>query len=106
VYGPSDIVSDEELEITGVAGGSWTFSTPMGMGAGPSAAECLQGAQSDVLPTQIKTDDLRTTIPVGTLLCTETSEGNLAMLKVTDITTGVGPDLPDYATELTLWRKR
>lgn len=81
------------------------LKTPWGKSAGTTPEQCLEGARDDVLPAQIEAEDLRTTIPVGTVLCTETDEGNLAMLKVTDITTGAG-DLPDYATKLTLFKQR
>ncbi|MFF9765319.1 hypothetical protein ACF1GT_01625 [Streptomyces sp. NPDC014636] len=35
-----------------------------------------------------------------------TSDDQLAMLEVTDITSAADGDLPDFATRLTLWRKR
>ncbi|MEJ8645957.1 hypothetical protein WKI68_41590 [Streptomyces sp. MS1.HAVA.3] len=79
--------------------------TPMGKSAGKTPQQCLQGAQSDVLPAKIEAKDLRGTLPVGALLCTVTTDKRLAMLEVTDITTSHG-NLPDYATRLTLWQKR
>ncbi|MFF9811836.1 serine/threonine-protein kinase [Streptomyces sp. NPDC014006] len=105
VHGTSDITSGNEIELDEVSGGRWSFKTPWGKSAGTTPEQCLEGARGNVLPAQIEAEDLRTTIPVGTVLCTETDEGNLAMLKVTDITAGAG-DLPDYATKLTLFKQR
>ncbi|MEU8779172.1 serine/threonine-protein kinase [Streptomyces sp. NPDC048606] len=94
-----------DIELSEISGGRWRFYTPMGKSAGKTAQQCLQGAQGDVLPAEIEAKDLRTTVPVGTLLCTVTSDRRLAMLEVTDITTSKGT-LPDYATRLTLWQRR
>ncbi|WP_428986473.1 protein kinase domain-containing protein [Streptomyces camelliae] len=105
VHGEEEITSGNEIELVDVSGGRWRFKTAWGRSAGTTPDQCLEGAQGDVLPTEIEAKDLRTTIPVGTVLCTETSDGNLAMLKVTGITKGIGA-LPDYATKLTLWQKR
>ncbi|MER7106859.1 serine/threonine-protein kinase [Streptomyces sp. NPDC000229] len=93
-----------ELKLSEISGGRWEFYTPMGKSTGKTPQQCLQGAQADVLATEIEAKDLRTTLPVGTLLCTVTTEGRLAMLEVTGITTGHS-NLPDYATRLTLWQK-
>ncbi|MEU9037213.1 serine/threonine-protein kinase [Streptomyces sp. NPDC048352] len=106
VFGPGDIATGEELRLSGISKGRWEFRTPTGKSSGKTPAECLQGARADVLPPEVPAADLRTTIPVGTLLCTQTSDGRLAMLEVTDITQGADKDLPDYATKLTLWKKR
>lgn len=94
-----------DIMISEISGGRWEFYTPMGKSTGKTPQQCLQGAQADVLPTEILAKDLRTAIPVGTLLCTVTTGNRLAMLEVTGITTGQG-NLPDYATQLTLWQKR
>ncbi|WP_326586353.1 serine/threonine-protein kinase [Streptomyces sp. NBC_01294] len=94
-----------EIQLSEISGGGWEFYTPMGKSAGKTPQQCLQGAQSDVLPAEIKAKDLRGTLPVGALLCTITTDKRLAMLEVTDITTSHG-NLPDYATRLTLWQKR
>lgn len=94
-----------DIMLSEVSGGRWEFYTPMGKSTGKTPQQCLQGALGDVLPTEIGAQDLRTTVPVGTLLCTVTSENQLAMLEVTDITAGHG-NLPDYTTRLTLWQRR
>ncbi|MFG3014108.1 hypothetical protein ACGFZB_27525 [Streptomyces cinerochromogenes] len=78
----------------------------MGKSAGTTPAQCLTGAQSDVLPEEIKAADLRTTIPVGTRLFTVATDDRLAMLEITRITSATHGNLPDYTAELTLWQKR
>ncbi|MFD7867413.1 serine/threonine-protein kinase [Streptomyces sp. NPDC059783] len=81
----------------------WEFLTPMGRGAGPTAEQCLRGARTDVLPSEIEEEDLSRTLPVGTLLCTVTSDKNIAMVKVTKVV-HTSDGMPDYFTEVTLWR--
>lgn len=94
-----------EIQLSEISGGRWEFSTPMGKSGGKTSQQCLQGAQADVLPKKIEAKDLSATLPVGTLMCTVTTEHRPAMLEVTGITTGHG-NLPDYTTQLTLWQKR
>ncbi|MEV8457433.1 protein kinase [Streptomyces sp. NPDC052095] len=109
VSGPGEFTdSDDELELSEVSGGSWTFRTPMGKSTGATPEQCLQGSQSDVLPSEIREKELQLgrTLPVGTRLCTVTSDRNLAMLKITKVEKRATNDLPDYFTELTLWRQR
>ncbi|MFE7355081.1 serine/threonine-protein kinase [Streptomyces sp. NPDC057543] len=108
VAGPGEFTdSDDELELSEVSGGSWEFRTPMGKSTGPTPQQCLQGSQSDVLPSEIREKELQRgqTLPVGTRLCTVTSDGNLAMLKITKVEKRATNDLPDYFTELTLWQQ-
>ncbi|MER7198208.1 MULTISPECIES: hypothetical protein [unclassified Streptomyces] len=48
------------------------------------------------------------TLTKGMVLCTVTSDDNLAMLRVTDVVPdtkqGLSSDMPDYVTTLTLWK--
>ncbi|WP_405407128.1 hypothetical protein [Streptomyces sp. NBC_01104] len=94
--------SDSELLMDGNLN-QWEFLEPMGKSAGPTPEQCLRGAQSDVLPSKIEEEDLRSTLPVGALLCTVTSEENVAMVKVTKVEGSGG--MPDYFTQVTLWRQ-
>ncbi|MGI5473043.1 hypothetical protein [Streptomyces sp. CA-132043] len=98
--------SEDELQLSEVSGGDWEFRTTTGISAGTTFEQCRQGLQGNALPSRIDAKDLsrQRTIRVGTVLCTETSEGNLAMLKVTRITPSAESDLPDVSTELTLWQ--
>ncbi|MFJ7194830.1 MULTISPECIES: protein kinase [unclassified Streptomyces] len=108
VSGPGEFTDgDDELELSEVSGGSWTFRTPMGKSTGATPDQCLQGSQSDVLPSEIREKELQRgqTLPAGTRLCTVTSDGNLAMLKITKVEKRTTNDLPDYFTELTLWQR-
>ncbi|MEU6391374.1 serine/threonine-protein kinase [Streptomyces sp. NPDC046939] len=106
VKSPGDISGGDDLELSEVSGGDWEFKTPMGKSAGTTAAQCLEGSQSDVLPSEIEAEDLRATLPVGTVLCTQTDENRLAMLEVTGVSgPATGNDLPDISTKLTLWKR-
>lgn len=108
ISGPGEFTdSDDELELSEVSGGKWQFRTPMGKSTGATPEQCLQGSQSDVLPSEIREKELQRgqTLPVGTRLCTVTSDGNLAMLKITKVEKRATSDLPDYFTELTLWQQ-
>ncbi|MGW2657161.1 serine/threonine-protein kinase [Streptomyces sp. NPDC001478] len=103
VGGPSEgSGTHSELTLDGNLN-RWEFLTPMGRSAGPTAEQCLRGAQTDVLPSEIEQEDLGRTLPVGTLLCTVTSEKNIALVKVTKVV-HTSDGMPDYFTEVTLWR--
>ncbi len=106
IYGAGDIVSGQELVMNEVSGGRWEFETPMGISSGTKPEQCRQATGSNVLAGEIESTELtrKRTIKVGTVLCTETSEGNLAMLVVERITPSSDSDLPDVYTRLTLWR--
>ncbi|POX38847.1 hypothetical protein C3486_20970 [Streptomyces sp. Ru73] len=103
---PNEVTSsDDELQLSEISDGDWEFRTTTGISAGKTFEQCLQGVQGNALPSRIDAKDLRKqrTIRVGTVLCTETSEGNLAMLEVTSITPSADSDLPDVQTKLTVW---
>ncbi len=80
------------------------FVTPMGVSSGTTYQECPAGAQTNVLPTDIVKKDLidRTTLHQGMVLCTITTEHNLAMLEIK--TVSGQNDMPEFDTLLTLWR--
>lgn len=95
---------EAELVMSEVSGGRWEFPNGMGKSTGRTASECLEGARSNALPDKIDAKDLRTEIPVGTLLCGTTSDGRLALLEITRITQNAENDLPDYFAKLTVWK--
>ncbi|MEU2231797.1 serine/threonine-protein kinase [Streptomyces vietnamensis] len=95
---------EAELVMSEISGGRWEFPNGMGKSTGRTAPECLEGARSNALPDKIDAKDLRTEIPVGTLLCGTTSDGRLALLEITRITRNAGNDLPDYFAKLTVWK--
>ncbi|MFF4583639.1 serine/threonine-protein kinase [Streptomyces sp. NPDC001373] len=87
------------------------FLTPMGKGGGTTPEACRTGVDTDTLPAALPRKDLNlgTALAKGTVLCTVTSEGNLAMLRITDVVPpakggGLSSDMPDYVTTLTLWK--
>ncbi|WP_254705698.1 serine/threonine-protein kinase [Streptomyces vilmorinianum] len=86
------------------------FLTPLGRGTGTTPEECRTGVDTDTLPASIPADDLNQgqTLAKGMVLCTVTSDNNLAMLRITDVLPdtkeGLSSDMPDYVTTLTLWK--
>ncbi|CAM5647535.1 hypothetical protein GCM10010261_19700 [Streptomyces pilosus] len=79
------------------------FVTPTGRSQTTDAKGCRSAVDTDALPGEIDgIDKLDTEFPKGTVLCTVTTDGKLAMLEITDVTPHEG-NRPDYATELTLW---
>ncbi|ANZ18369.1 serine-threonine protein kinase [Streptomyces noursei ATCC 11455] len=96
-----------EISYVSVAGEGLTFRTPMGRSTGRTAQACLDGSHTDVLPKTMKREELDKgrTIHVGTLLCTETTDGNLAMVEITGMTPNTASEMPDFATKVTLWKK-
>ncbi|QSY48925.1 hypothetical protein [Streptomyces griseocarneus] len=74
------------------------------MSSGTTYQQCLAGAQTNVLPADVNKKDLvdHTTLHKGMVLCTITTEHNLAMIEIKDV---VGQnELPSFDTLLTLWR--
>ncbi|MFE3769758.1 protein kinase [Streptomyces sp. NPDC059122] len=106
---PGAQIDESPYEITynGVSGIGLQFHTPMGRSTGRTAQACLDGSHADVLPDQVRRDELDKgqTIHVGTLLCTETTDGNLAMIEITGMSPNHESDMPDFATKVTLWKK-
>ncbi|MGD3110441.1 serine/threonine-protein kinase [Streptomyces sp. YGL11-2] len=100
-------MSPYEITYNGVSGIGLEFHTPMGRATARTAQACLDGSRSDVLPDKVRREELDKgqTIHVGTLLCTQTTDGNLAMLEITGMSPNHESEMPDYATRLTLWKK-
>nr|WP_272921595.1 serine/threonine-protein kinase [Streptomyces sp. SID8354] len=96
-----------EITYNGVSGIGLEFHTPMGRSTGRTAQACLDGSHADVLPDKVSREELDKgrTIHVGTLLCTETTDGNLAMIEITGMTPNHESNMPDFATKVTLWKK-
>ncbi|MFE4691291.1 protein kinase [Streptomyces sp. NPDC056749] len=103
----------EDLEMTyqDWSNDDLQFLTPMGRSAGTEPQQCRDGADTDTLPSSILAEDLKAgeVISEGTVLCTVTAEGNLAMLEVTDVLPNsvkgdLANELPDFVTKLTLWK--
>ncbi|MFE2271035.1 hypothetical protein ACFXB4_17520 [Streptomyces lavendulae] len=86
------------------------FLTPTGRSSGTTPEECRAGVDTDTLPASIPEKDLKQGGPLAknTILCTVTTDNNLAMLRIIDVqphtTGGASSDMPDYVTTLTLWK--
>lgn len=78
------------------------FETPTGLSSGTTPEECMAATGANALQSEIAGADLADTLPKGTVLCTVTTDGNLAMLEITDLVNRTA--LPDFVTELTLWK--
>ncbi|MEK2475477.1 serine/threonine-protein kinase [Streptomyces noursei] len=106
---PGAQIDEAPYEITynGVSGIGLEFRTPMGRSTGRTAQACLDGSHTDVLPKQVRREELdkAQTIHVGTLLCTETTDRNLAMVEITGMSPNHESNMPDFATKVTLWKK-
>ncbi|MFD6278765.1 protein kinase [Streptomyces sp. NPDC060209] len=103
----------EDLEMTyqDWSNDDLQFLTPMGRSAGKEPQQCRDGADTDTLPSSVLAEDLKAgeIISKGTILCTVTAEGNLAMLEITDVLPNsvkgdLANELPDFVTKLTLWK--
>lgn len=85
--------------------------TPFGKSAGPAPEQCATGAATNPIPDKLNSEALTgadSTIVRGDLLCTITSKGNLAMVKIVGIeaSTSKQYDIPTYLTEVTLWKRQ
>ncbi|WP_435972604.1 serine/threonine-protein kinase [Streptomyces sp. Qhu_M48] len=84
-----------------------TFRTPTAKSPGSTPEVCRQSVDSVPLPAELPNSDLAEgkALEKGDLLCTVTSDGNLAMLRLTDvIASGQTFDPPSYTGLLTVWK--
>ncbi|MFC9327441.1 serine/threonine-protein kinase [Kitasatospora sp. NPDC057015] len=78
-----------------------TFLTGTGKSRGRTADKCREAADGSPLRSPVRMKELPATLPVGSLLCTVTTKGDLAMLEITALTPVGG--LFDIEGKLTLW---
>ncbi|WP_374985440.1 hypothetical protein [Streptomyces fradiae] len=98
-------IGDPSAEITYLVN-LMTLRTPMAKSPGPSPEDCRQAVTSAPLPTAIPSTELTRdgTVNEGDRLCTVTSEGNLAMLRITGVTRSEAAfQPPAFTGEVTLW---
>jgi hypothetical protein len=99
---------DYEIEYQDWSGASMRFLTTFGKADGTTYEACRTGVGADALAGEITRDDLnkQTYVAKGAVLCTITSAGNLAMLKITDVTpsSDANDGMPTYSTLLTVWK--
>ncbi|MEU8487884.1 hypothetical protein [Streptomyces sp. NPDC048641] len=112
LFPDGEIGQDDGMELTYQDWGDsdLRFLTLMGRSTGTTSEACRTGVDTDALPAAIPGDDLDAgkTLTKGMVLCTVTSDDNLAMLRITDVLPdtkqGRSSDMPDYVTTLTLWK--
>lgn len=107
------IGKDDGMELTYQAWGDagLTFLTAMGKSPGSTPEECDDAVATNPLASKLTGSQLEKgkELTKGTVLCTVTSDGNLAMLRITEVVpdtdNGSLSSMPDYVTTLTLWKK-
>jgi hypothetical protein len=96
----------QDIRVTGDAG--WQFFTTVGKTTGSTAQDCITGAETDALPSEVPGSDISEKnglINEGDHLCTITQDGNLAMFEITDVVPGVYSfDTPTVIGKVTLWK--
>ncbi|MGP4109460.1 protein kinase domain-containing protein [Streptomyces sp. 4N509B] len=97
-------LDDVELTVGDGLWDRWEFETTTGISDGRTPEECRLAAGTNALAPELPYEEFEDTIPVGTLLCTLTTEGNVAMLEVTDLTPT--DDTYEVSTLLTVWQER
>lgn len=85
--------------------------TTFGKSTAPAPEQCATGAATNPIPDKLDGDALTgadSAIVQGDLLCTVTSKGNLAMVKIVGIEPSTSKlyDVPTYLTEVTLWKRQ
>ncbi|WP_445548561.1 protein kinase domain-containing protein [Frankia sp. CiP1_Cm_nod1] len=98
----SEIEYADAVEVTGESGSLLTFLTPTGKSDGTTPQACKSGAETNVLQSRIVGKDLATMLPKNTVLCTLTTDDNLAMVKIINVV--ARGDTLDFITEATLWK--
>ncbi|WP_327252416.1 serine/threonine-protein kinase [Streptomyces sp. NBC_01244] len=108
-----EIGKDQEMELTYQAwsDAGLTFLTATGKSRGGTPEECEDAAATNTLASTLTGSQLEQgkELEKGAVLCTVTSDGNLAMLRITEVVLdtekGSLSSMPDYVTTLTLWKK-
>ncbi|MFK0258464.1 protein kinase [Streptomyces sp. NPDC090445] len=104
---PSGDISDKKVEFWYILQNMY-FRHAMAKSPGTTPEACRQAADTTPLPAELSNTALieKEAIVKGDVLCSVTSEGNLAMLQITDVKpTGRPYDPPAYAANLTLWKQ-
>ncbi|WP_240528267.1 serine/threonine-protein kinase [Streptomyces amritsarensis] len=87
------------------------LSTTFGKSKGTTPELCADAAATNPIPERLPSSDLSgaaSAIVQGDLLCTVTSKGNLAMVKIVTVepSTSKQYKVPTYLTEVTLWKRQ
>lgn len=104
------IGEDEDMELTyhDWSDAGLVFLTATGKSPGSTPEECEDAVATNALASKLTSDQLHQgkELTKGTVLCTVTSDGNLAMLRITEVVPNKGTfrPVPDYVTALTLWK--
>ncbi|MGW0394647.1 serine/threonine-protein kinase [Streptomyces sp. NPDC003042] len=85
--------------------------TSFGKSTGPTPELCATAAATNPIPERLSGSDLTgadSALVQGDLLCTVTSKGNLAMVKIVTVEPSTHKlyDVPTYLTEVTLWKRQ
>jgi hypothetical protein len=107
--GPIGGSADDEIDYEAIEG-KMTFFTTFGSSDAATYKSCRESVGTNALPGEIEGSDLNSEkyITKGTVLCTVTKAGNLAMLQFTGVQPGDSgfgdTPLPTYTTLLTVWQ--
>ncbi|MEU1378354.1 serine/threonine-protein kinase [Streptomyces triculaminicus] len=104
---PQDDIPGHDTELSYMA--QWmNFKKATAKSKGTTPQECRQAVDTAPLPAELTRADLmdKNILQKDDVLCTVTSKGNLAMLKITEVSpTGKPFDPPGYSGLLTLWKQ-
>ncbi|GGV09058.1 hypothetical protein GCM10010260_53920 [Streptomyces filipinensis] len=105
---PAGEIGDDAAEIQYIYQ-YLTFRTATAKSPGTTPKVCRQAVDSAPLPSELPNDalDQGKALKKGDVLCTVTSEGNLAMLRLTGVVDSGATsfDPPGYTGLLTVWKK-
>ncbi len=96
----------QDIRVTSDEG--WQFFTTVGKTTGSTAQDCVTGAETDALPSEVSGNDISQKnglISEGDHLCTITQDGNLAMFEITEVLPGkYSFETPTVSGKVTLWK--
>ncbi|MFF3959377.1 protein kinase [Streptomyces sp. NPDC001890] len=102
---PTAEIDSEDLEFS--AGyDTLRLDRALGKASGASPEECRTAAEQNPLPSSVPSETLvkDKTIAAGDLMCSVTSEGNLAQWKIAEVVVNDDKETPTYEGSLTLWK--
>ncbi|MFI2371876.1 protein kinase [Streptomyces sp. NPDC018833] len=76
--------------------------SPTGISAGRTPEECRTAVDANALPGELNDKQMNDAFAKGSVLCTVTEKGSLAMMEITDVQENDGA--PDLFGEVTLWK--
>ncbi|MFF3393224.1 protein kinase [Streptomyces sp. NPDC002669] len=105
IVDPNRGVDSEDRELN-ASYDTLEFNRALGKANGETPEACHTAAKQNPLPSSVSSETLNKekTIVAGDVMCSVTSEGNLAQWKISNVVFNADKETPTYEGTLTLWK--